>query len=109
MRKNRVALEDGIHLALVGRYGVQPRAIPQDFTAVETFESGDQAEQRGFPGAAFAQDRQELAGRDVEGDAAQNRAWSETLEHAANGKQRAILGFGYGGHREGWRIGHRRS
>ena len=66
MREERVMLEDSVHAALVGRKRVEALAVHPDFAGSGLFESGDQAKQSGFAGAAFTEQGEKFARGDLQ-------------------------------------------
>lgn len=57
----------------------------QDFAGVDGFKAGDDAQESCFAGAALAEDGEEFAFGDIEGDAAKDRGFSERLGEVADG------------------------
>ena len=68
MREQRVVLEDGVHVALVGREvgHVAPRQLYPSF--VRPLEARDHAQARGLPRARRAKQREELVLTNVQMD-----------------------------------------
>jgi hypothetical protein len=66
MWKQRVALEYGVHAALVGREKVEAFPVHPHFTRGRMLEACDDSQQCGFAGAAFAEDGKEFPGSDIE-------------------------------------------
>ena len=64
--KERVALEHGIHVALVRGGAAQRGAVHDDFTLVERLETGDQAENSGLSAAGRTQESEELPLEDIQ-------------------------------------------
>ena len=53
--KEGVVLKDSVYSPFVGRKGVQPLAGHPDFAGSGLFETGDEAQKRGFAGTALAE------------------------------------------------------
>src|SRR5579863_3052400 len=87
MRKEGVALEDGVHAALVGRESVQSFAAHPQFAASGLLEAGDQTQQRCFAGAALSEQGEKFACGNFKRDVLQDFARAETLADAADFKQ----------------------
>ena len=68
MREERVVLEDRVDVPLVGRTVRDVGAAELDATLVGPLEAGDQPQRRRLAGAGRAQQREELAGGDLEID-----------------------------------------
>jgi hypothetical protein len=64
-----VALEDGVDRSPVGRGGGQVLAVEEDLAAGRRLEAGDEPQGRGLPAPGRAEDREELAGTDLQVDA----------------------------------------
>src|SRR6185437_9343287 len=69
MRKQRIVLEHGVDVALVGRHAFGGLAENLDMTLVGLLEAGDEAQARGLARARGAEHGEELAFGDVERDA----------------------------------------
>ncbi len=80
-------LEDGVDAALVGRKRVEARAAHPDFAGGGLFEASDEAEKRGFAGAAFAEQGEKFAGCDLQADVFQDRAGTEIFGDVADFQQ----------------------
>jgi hypothetical protein len=81
VREQRVVLEDRVHVAFVRR---QPRDVPppqQDPPRCRLLEAGDHPQAGGLTGARWPEQREELAGPDVEGDAVDRDHVTEPLDH----------------------------
>ena len=68
MREERVVLEDGVDVALVGRPVRDVVAAELDSPLVQALEAGDEPQRRRLAGSGRAEQRKELAGRDLEID-----------------------------------------
>src|SRR6516225_5240987 len=90
MGEQGVVLENGVDAALVGRKGVQTFAVHPDFAGGGLFETGDEAEEGGLAGAAFAEKGKEFARSDLQRDMSQNFAPAEALGDVAHFEQHAI-------------------
>src|SRR5918992_2888158 len=80
--EERVRLEDGVHVPLVGREVRDVVAADQHLALVGPFEAGDQAKRRRLPTARWAEQRQELAAVDVEIEPVDGDDVVEALRHA---------------------------
>ena len=89
MREERVALKHSVDVAVIRRERINPLPGHPYFAAIGALESGDQAKQRGFSGAALAENRQEFTGSHLKRDPAQHGAIAESFGDIANGKQSA--------------------
>ena len=69
MGKQRVVLEHGVDVALVGRHAFGGLAENLDMALVGLLEAGDEAQAGGLARARGAEHGEELALGDVEGDA----------------------------------------
>ena len=69
MRKERVVLEHGVDVALVGRHAFGGLAENLDMPLVRLLEAGNEAQAGGLAGARRPEHGEELAFGDVEGDA----------------------------------------
>ena len=87
MREEGVVLENGVDAALVRRKRVETHAVHPDFAGGGLLETGDEAQKRGFSGAAFAQESEEFAGSDLQGNAFQNIARTKALGDIADFEQ----------------------
>ena len=79
VREQGVGLEDGVDRAPVGRGGGQVLAVEQDLAAGGGLEAGDEAQGGGLAAAGRAEDREELAGADLEVDAVDRGEVAELL------------------------------
>src|SRR4051794_12134566 len=61
MRKQRVALEDGVDVALVWRQMLDARSVEPNLTRGGRFESGDHAQSRCLAASRGTQQRKEFA------------------------------------------------
>ena len=68
VRKNRVVLEHDSDIALLGRTVDDVVAVDQDLPLVRRDEASDHPQGRGFAAARWAEEGEELAGRDLEAD-----------------------------------------
>ena len=68
VRKEGVVLEDGVHVALVGRQARHVDAVQQHLALGRELEPGDHPQGRGLPGARRAEHGEELAVSDIEAD-----------------------------------------
>ncbi len=66
MREERVVLEHGVDVALRRRDARDVDARELDMAGVGTLEAGDHAQRRRLPGAGRPEQREELAGGDLE-------------------------------------------
>jgi hypothetical protein len=66
VREQRVVLEHGIDVALVGRRARDVRAVEQHLAAARRVEAGDQPEAGGLARTRWPQHGEELAGLDGE-------------------------------------------
>ena len=66
MRKNRVALENSVHLATMRGNAIQPLRAHPDFAAVQIFEPGDQPQQSRFARAALAENGEKFTAGDIQ-------------------------------------------
>ena len=80
--KQRVVLEDGVHVAVERRHAGHVTAVEQDAPLGGLLEAGDHAQRRGLARAGRAEHREELAVRDVEVDAGDRLHVAEALDHA---------------------------
>ena len=80
-------LENRVHAAPVRWQVVEALAAHQNFAGTGTFKSGDDAQQRGFAGTAFAQDGEEFSLGDLQGNIAQDGILPERLGDIADGEQ----------------------
>ena len=100
-------LKHSIDAAFVGREGVKALAVHTDFTGSKLLEAGDEAEKGSLAGTAFAQQGQELARSDLQGDILQNFALAETLGDTTHFQQdRTGGGGGAGSSGMGREFGH---
>ena len=81
VREQRVALEDGVDVAALGRDGREVGAVEQDLARGRALEAGDQPQRRRLAAARRPQQREELARPDREVDAVdrgdrRQRSWS---------------------------------
>src|SRR5579863_6925471 len=88
MRKKSVVLEDRVHPTTVRRLSVQTLVAHPDFASGGALEAGDDAQQRRFSGTALAENGEEFALGDVEGNFPQNHVLTKTLGHVADAQQR---------------------
>ena len=82
VREERVALEDRVHAAPVRRQRRDLDAVEEDATPVGPLETGEHAQQRRLAAAARAEQREELALLDVEGNAVDRLQRAEALRDA---------------------------
>ena len=90
MRKQRVVLEHHVDRPLVRRHLRDVLAVEQDAALIRRLEAGQHAQQRGLAAAARAQQREELAGADVERQAIHRAKAAESLGHALDAQQRHV-------------------
>ena len=83
VRKQRVVLEDDADVALGGRQARDVPPVEHDRALRQALEARDEPQQRRLPGAARAEQGQELARRDREVDAVQRDHGPELLADAA--------------------------
>ncbi len=103
VREERVVLEDCVHLAFVGRKGIEAVAFHPEFAGGGVFESGDDAEERGFSRAAFAEDGEEFAFGDVESDVAEDDVLAKGFGDVLDFEQGGFLDWQWGfGESVGW-------
>ena len=74
-----VVLEHEADFALAHMLGGYVLAVKEDIAAVGIFQSGDDAQKRGFTAAGWAEQGNEFAGRDVEVDVFQRVERSEVF------------------------------
>jgi len=67
--KERVALEDHAHVALLGRSACQVLAVDEHVTGVEGLEASEHPKSRRLPATRGAEERHQLARSDVEAEA----------------------------------------
>ena len=91
MRKQRVVLEHHVDRPLMRQHVCDVLAVEQDAAFVGALETGKHAQQRGLAAAAWAQQREELAGVDIERNAV-HRAESTELLHYALDPQQGNIG-----------------
>src|SRR3546814_695381 len=84
VREERVGLEHHVHGPLVGRHAGHVLALQQDGALAGRLEAGQHAQQRGLAAARGAEQREELAPEDVEGDVVDGDEVAETLGDADN-------------------------
>ena len=93
VREERIALEDGIDGALVGRQGDDILPLVENFAAGRRFKAADAAQQRGFAAAGGAEQRHELVLADVNAHAAEGgEAVLEDDADIADGKNGILHG-----------------
>ena len=80
MREERVALEDGVHVPLVRRQADDVLATEQDRALVGLLEAADHPQRRRLAAAGRAEQREERAGRDLDGDAVHGDRVVEALD-----------------------------
>ncbi len=88
VREERVTLEDGVDGTFIWWQLVDAFAGHGDGTAVELFEAGDEAEERGFAGAAFAENGEKFAGGDGERNSAEDGARAVALDDLIDDEKR---------------------
>ena len=93
VREERVLLEDGVHVALVGRRARDVAAADQDLALVGLLEAGDHPQRRRLAAAARPEQRQELALVDAQVDRVHRDERAEPL------RDRAELDIGFAGFR----------
>ena len=86
--KQGIVLKHGVDAAPVGREVVEPVAAHDYFSRVCALESCDDSQQRRFAGAAFAENGEEFAFRDLQGDIAKHCGWPNDLATLRMRKQR---------------------
>ena len=69
MREQRIVLEDRVHVPLVRRHAGHVDAVEDDLPLRGALEPGDHPQRRGLPAARRAEEREELAGSDLQIDA----------------------------------------
>ncbi len=79
MRKQRVVLEHHVDGPLMRQHRRDVAAVEQDAALVRRLETGEHAQQRGLAAAARAQQREELAGPDVEREPVHGAETAERL------------------------------
>jgi len=79
VREQRVALEDRVDRAAVGRQGGDVPPAQQHLAGVGQLQPGDDAQEGRLAAARGAQDGDELAASDCQGDAAQDFRAAEAL------------------------------
>ena len=80
--EQRVALEDRVHVALVGRHGLHRLALEVDASLAGLLEAGHHAQRRGLAAARGAEQREELALLDLEVEVVHGHRVAEALGHA---------------------------
>jgi hypothetical protein len=92
VREERVVLEDGVHVASVRRQTRDVAAAELDSPIVRPLEAGDQPERRRLAGARRTEEREELAGADLEVDPVDGGHVAVRLAHAfeAHGGSRTL-------------------
>ena len=75
MRVERVALEHHGDVALLGPQRVDDPAVDRDLAGGDLLEAGEHAQQRRLAAAGRADEDDELAVADLDGDAVQHFAW----------------------------------
>src|ERR1700693_1219622 len=88
MWEERVILEDGVDAAAIGRKCVEAHATHPDFAGSGLFETGDEAEQRGFAGAAFAEKGEEFTGSNGERNIFEDAVGAEIFSDVTSFQQR---------------------
>ena len=88
MREQRVVLEHHVDRPAVRRHGADVLAVEQDAAGAQLLEAGEQAQQRGLAAAGGAEQREELALPDVEGEVFDRADRAEALGHALEAHQR---------------------
>ncbi len=83
VREQRVVLEDGIDVALERWEGADRRARHEDLALGRPLEPGDHPERRGLARAGGAQQREKLAGRDLQREIIHRRELPEPLGEVA--------------------------
>ena len=87
MRKQRVVLEHHVDRPLVRQHVCDVLAVEQDAAFVGALETGKHAQQRCLAAAAWAQQREELAGVDIERNTVHRAESTEPLHHALDPQQ----------------------
>ena len=91
MRKQRVVLEHHVDRPLMRQHRRDVPAVEQDAALVRRLETGEHAQQRGLAAAARAEQREELAGADVERQPVDRAETAECLRHALDAQQRHVV------------------
>ena len=95
VRKERVALKDGVHLALVGRHARDGLAGDLDRPAVGLLEAADHPQRGRLAAARRAEQREERARGDLERQVVDRQHVAEPLRDV---RQAHVEGSGYGLH-----------
>ncbi|GCC48793.1 hypothetical protein chiPu_0033139, partial [Chiloscyllium punctatum] len=90
MRKQRVVLEHHVDGALVRQHLGDVAAAEQDAALIRRLEAGEHAQQRGLAAAARPEQREELAGADVERELVDRAEIPERLGDALDPQQRHV-------------------
>ena len=90
MRKQRVVLEHHVDRALVRQHMGDVLAVEQDAALVRRLEAGEHSQQRGLAAAAGAEQREKLAGPDVERQPVHRAEIAEFLADALDAEQRRM-------------------
>ena len=88
MRKQRVALEHHVDGALMRRDLRDILAVEQNAAGVGRLEAGQHSQQRGLAAAARTEQREELAGVDVERQRVDRAKPAECLDDRVNAQER---------------------
>ena len=81
MREERVALEDGVDVALVGRQADDVAVAEEDAALGRLLEAADHAQRRRLAAAGRPEQREERAARDLERDAVDGDDVVEALDN----------------------------
>jgi hypothetical protein len=88
VREERVLLEDGVHVALVGRHPGHVHTLEQDATRRRLLEAGDHLQQRGLAATGRPEQREELTLVDREVGAVHGHEVAERLVHRVQSDDR---------------------
>ena len=91
MRKQRVVLEHHVDGPLMRQHRRDVAAVEQDAALVRRLETGEHPQQRGLAAAARPQQREELAGPDVERQPVHRAEIAERLGDALDAEQRHVV------------------
>ena len=99
MRKQRIGLEHHVHRPPIGRHAGQVLAAQGDRALARRLEAREHAHERGLAAAGRAEQAEELAFEDVEGQMIHRHGVAEPLRDVLEPDER--LGFGVGPGRKG--------
>ncbi len=94
MREQRIALKHHVDRTPVRRHPREIDAVEQDATGIRPLEPGDQTQQRGLAAARGAEQREEFAVVNVEGELVERDEVAEPLGDAFDAQQRTRRALG---------------